>query len=51
MMSICKQLLLAPAATSKPFTVPGLARFTVHDGEVTEGFSVVDFNQITEPIH
>ncbi|MBO0929509.1 ester cyclase [Fibrella aquatilis] len=41
---------LAPVATNKPFTVPGFARFTVRDGKVTEGFSVVDFNQITKQI-
>ncbi|WP_375445323.1 ester cyclase [uncultured Fibrella sp.] len=41
---------LAPAATNKPFTVPGFARFTVRDGKIAEGFSVVDFNQITKQI-
>ena len=41
---------LAPAATNKPFTVPGFARFTVRDGKVSDGFSVVDFNQITKQI-
>ena len=41
---------LAPAATNKPFTVPGFARFALRDGKVTEGFSVVDFNQMTKQI-
>ncbi len=41
---------LAPAATNKPFTVPGFARFTLHGGKVADGFSVVDFNQITKQI-
>lgn len=42
---------LAPAATGKPFSVPGFARFTVRDGKVSEGYSVVDFNQITKQVH
>ncbi|MEZ0483800.1 ester cyclase [Fibrella aquatica] len=41
---------LATAATNKPFTVPGFARFTVRDGKIAEEFSVVDFNQITKQI-
>lgn len=41
---------LAPAATNKPFTVPGFARFTLRGGKVADGFSVVDFNQITKQI-
>ncbi|SOD89016.1 ester cyclase [Spirosoma fluviale] len=41
---------LAPAATGKPFTVPGFARFTLRDGKVAEGFAVADFYQITKQI-
>jgi predicted ester cyclase len=41
---------LAPAATNKPFTVPGFARFTLRGGKIADGFSVVDFNQITKQI-
>ncbi|TAE21350.1 MAG: nuclear transport factor 2 family protein [Cytophagales bacterium] len=41
---------LAPAATNKPFTVPGLARFTLRGGKIAEGFSVVDFNQMVKQI-
>ena len=41
---------LAPSATNKPFTVPGFARFTLRGGKVADGFSVVDFNQVTKQI-
>ncbi len=39
---------LAPAATNKPFTVPGFARFTMRGGKVAEGFAVADLYQITK---
>lgn len=41
---------LAPAATNKSFTVPGLARFTLRGGKIADGFSVVDFNQMVKQI-
>jgi predicted ester cyclase len=41
---------LAPAATGKPFTVPGFASFIIKNGKVVSGFSVADFYQITKQI-
>ena len=41
---------LAPAATNKPFTVPGFASFVIKNGKIVSGFSVADFYQITRQI-